>query len=289
MTHPCGCTHPCTDDTPRQEMRKRIRAALHGEMYRTAVHPYDVFRLRAPAKGDAFEFGVTVHLRWCVEGGPSAKRLKEHLPRFRLDVEERLLDAVRPVCRAHTPAEPQLAEEALIYAVRSGLLDAWYTFPNGHAQPRPGRVLVAPAKEVRDIARTAWQRRQEMVHGHELAALLHGQLGQRREWWERFIREGLGDWLTPYAVRLAEQNDDVSGVLTDIRNDQRKRFDELAETVEEQARGYRETDDYETMLTNETVLRHLVRTIGLPVPDNPHPFGQPPDAEAVRGNGTSSP
>ena len=128
-----------------------------------------------------------------------------------------------------------------------------------------------------------------MVHGHHLAKLLRQQLGQRRGWWEDFINEGLGDWLTPYAVKLAEDPDDVSGVLTQLRDGQRERIEELAGTVEEQARGYRESDDFETMLTNETVLRHLVQTIGLQVPDHGHPFGRPPDEEAVRGNGESSP
>jgi hypothetical protein len=289
MNHPCGCVHPYADDTTGQALRKRMRAILRGEAYRTSIHPDDVFRLRAPAKGDAFEFGITINLSWCVEGGSSAKRLRRHLPRFRRDVEERLLNSIRPVCRKHAPFDPEGAEMELASAVHAGLGDAQYAFGKGYARPRPGRVHVSPAKEVRDIARTAWQRRQEMVHGHDLAELLRDQLGQRRGWWKTFIEEGLGDWLTPYAVRIAEDTDDISGTLARLRDEQRERYEELAGTVEEQARGYRESDDYETMLTNETVLRHLVKTIGLPVPDHAHPFGRSPDAEAVRGNGGSSP
>lgn len=264
-------------------------ARLRGEVCRTTIHPSDVFHLRAPAQGDAFEFGVTVHVVWCVEGRESAKRLRARLGRLRWDTEERLLGAVRPICRKHPPYAPKEAEEAVVPAVHRVLDEVEYPLRDGGARPRPGRVLVNPAKDVRDIARTAWQRRQEMMHGHDLALELRKQIDARRAEWQTFLNTGLDEWLTPYAVDLAEHPDTVTEVVQRLRDEGLQQVKDLAETVEEQAQDYRKTDDFEAMLTNETVLRHLIKTIGLPVPEAAHPFGRPPDTEAIRGNGTSPP
>lgn len=286
MNHPCGCSHPLVDDNTARALRKRVTTTLRGDVYRRITHPPDVFLLRTPARGDAFEFTVHVHITWCVEGREPVKRLKARLPSFGQDLEERLLRVVRPISRAHEPYKPQDAEEALFPAVHAELATAEYPFEDGSARARPGRLLVSPAKEVREIARTAWKRRQELVNGHELAELLKDHLGERRGWWDTFLNDGLDHWLTPYAVELAENPNLATEVVKQLRDDQREHISELAEKVEKQVRGYRESDDFATMLTNETVLRHLIKTIGLPVPPSGSPFGEPPDSAAVNGNGS---
>lgn len=288
MNHPCGCSHDTLDDTRGRRIAKGVRCALRGEANRRVIHPGDAFLLRTPAEGDAYEFTVAVHITWCVEGDETVKRLRARLPRFHRDLEERLLRRLRPVVRAYPPYEPQKAEEKAGPEVDTELSNVEYRFDHGCARPRAGRVLVSPAKEVRDLQRVAWKRRQEMTNGHDLAELLKTQLGERREWWTAFLGDGLDQWLTPYAVELAEDPNAAPEVVRRLRDDEKERITELAETFKKQTHGYRQSDDFDTMISNETVLRHLIKTIGLPVPPPGHPFGEPPDIRAVNGNGSAT-
>lgn len=289
MSHPCGCAHDPAGEARSRRVTGHIKHVLRGDANQRTAHPADVFLLRTPAKGDAYEFVVTVHITWCIEGTESVKRLKARTPELNANLEDRLLHVIRPISRKHPPYEPQKAEEELAPRINAELAAATYRFDRGSAQARHGRVLVNPAKEVRETQRTAWKRHQELANAHELARLLREQLGERRGWWDQFLSEGLDRWLTPYAVELAENPEIASDVVKRIRDDQRERVTELADTFEGQVRRYKRSDDFDTMLSSETILRHLIKAVGLPVPPPGHPFGEPPDATAIKGNGAHGP
>lgn len=253
-----------------------------------AVHLPDLFKFSVPAKGDGYEFSVTVHFTWCVTGRAFGYVLAHRVLDNRTRVLERLLGRVREVSRRYPPYDAAAAE-ANIHRCIAEIFNANHLVfvageeaaarPDGDARAIEFRTAVHLDKPVREAQQEAWSRRQKVVNEHDLARVMAGHLSESRQLWQSFLREGARDWLTPYAVALAKSPDEAADVISRMFRDRHDQVGELAEQVVKQTKAYGGLDAFELMTQNDTVLRRLMTMMGIeqapplelqPFEDEPH-------------------
>lgn len=282
MSSRSTCPHDPMADGRYRRLARYARCLLHGDPLVRIVHQPDVFAFRTPAAGDAFEFTVNVYFMWCLEGADSVKRLVAYSERLRTEVEEDLLRRLRPMSRQFAPYEPDKAEAEIGTALTALLASTTFSFQGRTVRTIPGRILVQPADEVRQIQQEAWKRRQAMDNTNDLAKLLKDQLAERRELWARFLSEGIDKSLTRYAVSLAEDPERAAEVVKEMEDDQLERLKETTNTFIEQTKKYEQEDLFDTMISYETVLRGLAEAAGIELPAPKRPFGEPPEEDPGR-------
>ncbi|KAB2339646.1 hypothetical protein [Actinomadura rudentiformis] len=244
-----------------------------------AVHWPDTFDFKVPAMGDGYEFSISVPFTWCVTGRAYPEVLVGRALDNRTALLERLVARVRGVSRLFPPFEAGDAEARVHLAIGEVFNGTRLAFvsaagADGDARPIEHRTVLRLDKPVRKAQREAWSRRQEETNRHELARLLALQFGERRELWHEFLQSGRNDWLTPYAVALADNPESVDEIVRKMTQDRRTQAKELADHVVSTARAYDKMDAFDLMLHNDRVLRHLMELMGVPglPPPNPSPF-----------------
>jgi hypothetical protein len=244
-----------------------------------AVHWPDTFDLNVPAQGDGYDFTVTVHFTWCVTGKTDAESLVVRAMDQRTTLLEQVALKIRTVSRLYPPYEAAEAEARVHQAIGEVFARTRLTFASpagvdGDARAIDHRTILRLDKPVREAQRTAWSLRQEAVNEHGLARLLADQLTERRRMWRDFIRDGEGDWRTPYAVALAKDPARAAEIVEKMAADRRAYVRELADLVVDQSKQYATQDVFETMTQNETVLWQLMKLLNVPnLPSvEPSPF-----------------
>ncbi|URM94238.1 hypothetical protein LUW76_07785 [Actinomadura madurae] len=279
----CG-NHGPVDRVPTHlSLGTRLRRWLQrsGGAFRAVHHP-GAFHIVVPAKGDGYTFSVTVHFTWCVTGHEYPEVLAARTEEHQFIVKERLATQVRAVSRDFAPYEAGEAEKHFDQVAATLFADTRLEFlsgdqTDGEAHPIDHRTIVALDKPVRDVQREAWIKRQNAANEHELARRLVMYFGDRRLLWQQFLKSGQSEWLTPYAVALAEDPDAVAEVVERMAKDRRVEAKELADHVADQVRQYEARDAFDLMMQNDLVLRHLMELIGVPgiPPPAPPPFDGP--------------
>jgi len=256
-----------------------LRMLRHPDGRLRAVHWPDTFDLITPAMGDGYDFDVAVHFTWCVTGSAYAEILVQRAKEHRTTLLERLLAQIRGISRGFAPYEAAEAEERIDRAVTELFNATRLTFlspigPDGDARPIEHRTVLTLDKPVRKAQREAWSQRQDAMNKHDLERMQTMQLNERRRMWQAFLERGQSEWLTPYAVALAEDPRTVAEVIERMATDRRAQAEELADHVVGQVQSYQDRDAFDLMLQNDRVLRHLMELMGIPglPPAAPSPF-----------------
>jgi hypothetical protein len=244
-----------------------------------AVHWPDSFEFRVPAKGDGYDFSIIVNFTWCVTGHAYGEALISRAREHRTVLRDRTATRLRGGSRDFAPYEAGSAERKF-HQILGELFTATRltyhsgTGVDGDARPIEHHTLLRLDKPVRQAQRKAWSSRQEAFNRHEEARLLATQFGEQRLLWQEFLKNGQGDWLTPYAVALAQNPDAAAEVVKKMTGDRHEEARKLAEHVEEQVRQYNTRDAFDLMVQNDLVLRRLLELIGVPglPPPAPSPF-----------------
>ncbi|GLZ02893.1 hypothetical protein Acsp03_03600 [Actinomadura sp. NBRC 104412] len=245
-----------------------------------AVHWPDSFEFRVPAKGDGYDFFVVVNFTWCVTGHAYGEKLISRASEHREILRDRAAARLRGVSRDFPPYEAGAAEKTFhgtLGELFAGtcLTYASGTVDDGAARPIEHYTLLRLDKPVRKAQREAWSSRQEAHNRHEEARMLAAQLGEQRLLWREFLSNGQADWLTPYAMALAENPEDAAKITEKMTGDRYDKARELATHIEKQVREYNARDAFDLMVQNDLVLRHLLRLIGVPgLPEAPSPFAE---------------
>jgi hypothetical protein len=258
-----------------------LRMMKHPDGQLRAVHWPDTFDFITPAMGDGYSFDITVHFTWCVTGDAYAEALVQRAKEHRITLLERLIAQLRGISRRFPPYEAADAEERIDQAVKDLFNATRLTFlsptgPDGDARPIAHRTVLALDKQVKKAQKEAWSQRQEAMNKHDLERLNSMQLNERRRMWQEFLERGRSEWLTPYAVALAEDPGSVAEVIERMAMDRRAQAKELADHVVGQVRSYQDRDAFDLMLQNDRVLRHLMELMGIPglPPVAPSPFDE---------------
>lgn len=233
-----------------------------------AVHRPATIQFRVPAQGDGYDFSVVVHFTWCVTGHAHPEALAARADELQFCLKESLVARVRAVSRdfaAYEAAEAETRFDRVVEELFSGTTLEFVSKgqPDGEARPIEHRTIVGMERPVRDVQREAATRRQNAINEDDLARLLVEQFGGRRLMWQRFLESGRSEWLTPYAVALAERPEQVASVVERMARDLRAEARELTEYIVGQVRSYKERDAFDLMMENDHVMRHLMKIMGV--------------------------
>ncbi|MEV4455161.1 hypothetical protein [Microbispora sp. NPDC049633] len=253
-----------------------IRYALPGIEEGTAPNVGQFF-FDAPARGDVFDFNVTVSLCWSANGryrqaGPDASE-RDH-------VEGLVRAEARAVVRKHSPYHSEDAEREVNGAL-GDLLSGLSTHDRRVLMRWTAQAEVRPCTEVRELLRER-ARRLYQVDCEVAEAKRRAETAEEvRLAWERFLAGARRSDLTRYAVRLAEQPQAKAAIIAEMLDKGEDTAAHFIDKLDKLVSSHRQGDVYELIVRSESALRSAMTALGLPVPPlDPDPllpsgFGQP--------------
>ncbi|MFD0657622.1 hypothetical protein [Thermocatellispora tengchongensis] len=169
-------------------------------------------------------------------------------------------DKVRHGARRFPPHLPEQAEAHLA----ESLVPIVVTEHDGTQVTCTPYVWIGSARPLVEFRQRTWLERLTAETAHETAQADIARLRELRALWRAFLSEGMDDWMTTYALRLAERKQDAAGVHTEMVDHRREDAQRLLEMVEKIIAGHRITNAYEFMVDSETVLKRTLQMMGVP-------------------------
>jgi hypothetical protein len=252
---------------PRSDRSDRTDRQVH-------VRPEKASTFTTPARGDAFEFHVSIRWRW-TDGRWSTRWLKRPTGPSRGEVWEEIAVATRCMLRRYPPHMPAEAEAAL-----NNRLDGMAA-EDGRWR---GRAEVGLDEAVRQQQQESWKRvltqhaDQKLVRTERRAAheLLDDYAKLVRRWQTLLADVGIGEkgetpppYLGRYLVRLAAEPTTAANVVDRLSDRREEKDDELLQAVVDAMTGRDQVNLLETDLAYDSALRRLVDWAGLPLPEPP--------------------
>ncbi|GAA0398043.1 hypothetical protein Acor_34890 [Acrocarpospora corrugata] len=262
----------------RSGFRSWFRSAPAQRMY---THVIDQpFLFPAPTKDDAYQFDVVVRLQWTGTGHCSLLALNAEIDRSRERFRWFVNDTVRQIARGFKPYRPEEAEAAV-----NARLHGVRVVENGIHLECTAVTRVVPPQAVVQQLQQVWQQRLEREAGHESAVREIGTLIELRTHWRQFLSDGMEDWITPYAVRLAG-HENLAKVTDAMLADRHKAAQELLERINRLVDAQQAANVFDFVQGSDTVLRRTLEMLGLPVPESARGsmFG-PDDVPPQNGRG----
>ncbi|GAA5068536.1 hypothetical protein HNP84_008397 [Thermocatellispora tengchongensis] len=218
-----------------------------------------------PALHDGFGFRVKVRLQWTVRGEGTDADLHRAVNGRREGFRWLVADKVRHGARRFPPHLPEQAEAHLA----ESLVPIVVTEHDGTQVTCTPYVWIGSARPLVEFRQRTWLERLTAETAHETAQADIARLRELRALWRAFLSEGMDDWMTTYALRLAERKQDAAGVHTEMVDHRREDAQRLLEMVEKIIAGHRITNAYEFMVDSETVLKRTLQMMGVPLPPAP--------------------
>ncbi|GAB1823470.1 hypothetical protein [Herbidospora sp. RD11066] len=220
------------------------------------------FTFQTPAQTDAMPFGVAVRLQWMAVGPHTEPVLEKEIGRHRDRWRSFVDDTVREIARRHPPHHAEEAETEV-----NRRLHGLRVFDDGVQIDCTAVTRLTPAQPILDQRQAAWLKRIQREDATEHMRLTIASMRELRQLWRDFLDEGLNDWLTPYAVRLAEEKAGAADTTTTLLEQRKAEAERLLNVVKQVMDAQQATDVYEFTVRSETVMRKTLEMMGLPVPD----------------------
>ncbi|MGP3920940.1 hypothetical protein [Nonomuraea sp. 10N515B] len=244
-------------------MRKWLTPMLIG-IYQNepeAVPPANVepFTFDSPAKGDAYDFSVTLH-RTATSAGKRARAvLDDELPEAEA-VLQRACEEIRPVTRQFEITEAGAAE----LAANQRLASVSPAMTGSYRWTVRAEVNVS--EEVRQLNRDAYKQQHD-IRSEAAAALLRIESTDMvRLKWQEFLAAVEGSDRAVQAIQLAADRTQLPRIFMDLVEQREQDAQELLGTIERIMQSYQAVDMLHFVVSNETVLRRTLELLGLPVP-----------------------
>ncbi|MFI5915684.1 hypothetical protein [Dactylosporangium sp. NPDC051541] len=221
-----------------------------------------------PAKGDSYEFTVNVDLCFCATGAAAAERLDAKLDGRLPDLIAEVKAAARPIAREFPPFRPGVAEPRVARAIQQATEAALAGVPDedGVYLTCSARSRVDMPEEVRQLQRLALAEQVKFESRYEQSEQSAQRLGELREVWSKFIRDGLPSWVTPYALAMAQQPAQVAPLLFKLRDDRKAEAAKLVDAVAAVAAGHERMDLLEFALATDSALSKTYELLGIAAP-----------------------
>ncbi|TMR99601.1 hypothetical protein [Nonomuraea basaltis] len=217
------------------------------------------FVLTSPAKGDAYDFSVTL-LRTATSAGKRARALlNDEVPEAEA-VLQRACQEVRPITRRFEITEAGAAEQAANEKLRSisGSMTGVYRWTV--------RAEVNVPEEIRQLNRDA-HRKQHDIRSDAAAALLQiKSTDEVRQKWQEFLAAVEGSARVVHAIQLAVAPEQLPQIIAELVEQRQQGAQELLGTVDRIMQSYQAVDMLNFVVSNESVLRSTLELLGLPVP-----------------------
>jgi hypothetical protein len=226
-----------------------------------AEPPVDIepFVLVSPAKGDAYDFSVTL-FRTATSGGRRARALlSDELPEAEA-VLQRACQEVRSTTRRFEITAAGAAERATndnLQAI-SGSMTGVYRWAV--------RAEVNVPEEIRQLNREAHKRRHDIRADADAALLQIKSTDEVRQKWQEFLTAVVGSAQVEDAIRLAVSPEQLPQIIAGLVEQRQQGAQQLLGTIDTITQRYETVDMLDFMVKNETVLRKTLELLGLPVP-----------------------
>ncbi|GGL27954.1 hypothetical protein [Planomonospora parontospora] len=235
------------------------------------------FSFTAPAKGDLYDFDVTVRTSW----SPVGRRRSGPDDDEHRHVQGRIRAEARTVTRKHLPLHPGEAEQAVNRALDNmlrGLADHGRRWKGGRwtAQAEVG-LSTDMLRLHRDRARRLHDVETETAE----ARLRVDKARQLRVAWEDFLREAGRSRYSEFAMRLAEQPKEAARVVAEMLDKGEDTAAHFIDRLDKLAASYQRSNVYELVTGSDSALRDAMRALGLRVP--------PADSDPLITNGSGHP
>ncbi|MEN3534306.1 hypothetical protein AAH991_04255 [Microbispora sp. ZYX-F-249] len=235
------------------------------------------FSFTAPARGDVFDFDVTVTLSWSArgrrwQGGPDTGE-RDH-------VQGRLRAETRAIARRHSPYHSEIAEREVNDALGK-LLGELPTHDRQVILRWTAQAEVRPCEDLRALQRERARRLYEIDCEVAEAKRRAETAEEIRAAWERFLTGARRSELTRYAMRLAEQPQARAEIIAEMLDKSEDTAAHFIQKLDKLMTLHERGNLLELLLGSETALRSAMTALGLPVrPLDPDPllpsgFGQP--------------
>ncbi|WP_182906533.1 hypothetical protein [Microbispora sp. H13382] len=222
------------------------------------------FTFDTPALGDAYMFTVSVRLQWSALGTGPDSDLSGAIKRHRERVRWTVSDIVRGAAREFPPHTPQQAEAEIGRRLKTMRLPQE---KDGTQVECTAFTRVGAPLPLVDQLQEIWSRRVADEERHESARRTAVRVRELRDVWRDFLSEGMDDWISPYAVGLAETPQDISSLMKQMLQERQEEAQRLLDMVDNVMTAQQRADVYDFVVSSETVLRHTLKMMGIPVPD----------------------
>ncbi|UBU18519.1 hypothetical protein [Nonomuraea gerenzanensis] len=211
----------------------------------------------SPAKGDAYDFSVTLHR----SAGAAGKRVRGVPHDELLDSEtvvQRARQEVRPITRRFDITQAGAAEEAANERLSAISLIGTYRWRV--------RAEVNVPDEIRELNRQAY-RRQHEIRSETMAALLRIRgTDEVRHRWQDFLTGVVGSPRAAEAIQLVHDPAQLPRVIAGLIEQRESGAQELFSVIDRIVQGYQAVDLLDFEVRSENVLRNTLELLGLPVP-----------------------
>ncbi|GIH60827.1 hypothetical protein [Microbispora siamensis] len=235
------------------------------------------FSFTAPARGDVFEFDVTVSLCWSAagrrwQGGPDTTE-RDH-------VQGRVRAETRAIARRHSPYHSENAEREVNDAL-GDLLRELPTHDRRVILRWTAQAEVRPCEELRALQRERARRLYEIDCEVAEAKRRAETAEEIRAAWERFLTGARRSELTRYAMRLAEHPQAKAEIIAEMLDKSEDTAAHFIQKLDKLVTLHQRGNLLELLLGSETALRSAMTALGLAVPPLdrdpllPSGFGQP--------------
>jgi hypothetical protein len=244
-------------------MRKWLAPMLYN-VYRNepeAAPPINIepVTFASPAKGDAYDFAVTLHRNAHSAGKRVPAVFIEDMPEMEA-ILQRACERVRTTTRRFGITEGGMAEFAVNeeLAGMSGSMIGIYRWTV--------RAEVNVPDEIRQLNRDAYRKQHEIRSDAAAALLRIANKDQVRIRWQEFLAAVEGNARVAQAVQLADDPKLLPRIVADLVEQREQGAQVLLGTIDKIMQNYQSVDMLDFAVANETVLRKTLELLGLPVP-----------------------
>lgn len=239
--------------------------------------PRETFTLTTPAQDDAFDFAVSVLVKWEVRGTAPGEPLRqadpEELERFiassRRGMREVIEERVRPVARRFPPYRAAEAESEIARELQA-------CFHDGDLQARV-RVRVDVTEPVREELRKVWIARLHVDAKGDMRKDDVRLTSELQDIWHEVLRKGLTEfgevdiarasWIAPYALALTEEPEHAASYLQLMLDKRIGNAVELLDNLSKIVLSGDHVDALEIAFQSDSALRAVLRELGVPMGD----------------------
>jgi len=220
------------------------------------IEPYV---LASPAKGDAYDFSVTLFRTASSAGKRVRALLNDEVPEAEA-VLQRACQEVRPITRRFEITEAGAVEQAANERLGSisGALTGVHRWTI--------RAEVNVPEEIRLLNRNAHRKQHEIRSGAAAALLEIESKDEIRRKWQEFLAAVEGSARVVHAIQLAVAPEKLPEIIAELDEQRQQGAHDLLGTVDKIMQNYQNVDMLDFVVRNESVLRRTLELLGLPVP-----------------------
>lgn len=222
--------------------------------------------INTPARGDAYDFVVTVWCTWCAQPKTFDPKpdLAAEINARRRGVERDIRNVIRATARQFLANLPHEAEEAVNKELAAAFFRPIHDCENATVKLTV-QAWVGLSEELREQRREFYRkvmnRRDELEDTH----IRVGTLRQQRDLWLGFLEECEENWRSRHAVKIPDG--EAAKVIEDMERRREEAVDQFLKTLDKVIASQQQVNVFDLVKNSESALRVALRQLGVHVPE----------------------